>query len=214
MHDTTASIRDWQVGQYLDELASAAPAPGGGAAAALSGATAAALISMVCVISGPKAPAEQAARYTAADADAQRARQEFSRLADADIAVFSRLAAVYRLPRGTDDEKAFRRDELQAAGRAACDVPLAVVRAAHALLPWCSELAEYAPKLLVSDIGVAVSLLRSTIESAALNVAINLAGLRDADYIADAREIVHAADAAAQLSAPQVLARITERITA
>ena len=41
-------LTDQTVAQFLDALASSAPAPGGGSAAALSGALGAALVSMVC----------------------------------------------------------------------------------------------------------------------------------------------------------------------
>jgi formiminotetrahydrofolate cyclodeaminase len=214
MNGSAESVRSASVGQYLDQLASAAPTPGGGSVAAISGATAAALLSMVSVISGPKAGGEQAERYAAADAAAQQARRTLEQLADDDIAVFGLLAGAYKLPRSTDEEKAARKAELQRTGRAACDVPLAVIAASAGLLPWCRELAESSPKLLVSDIGVAVSLVRSAVESAALNVAINLAGLNDQDYCAAARAATAEALQAAEATARQVLARVNERIAA
>ena len=86
------------IGQFLDDLASAAPAPGGGAATALVGATAAALVSMVAnlTIGRPRYVAVDAAMRSILD-KAEASRRDLTRIADDDARAYAGVAAAYRL---------------------------------------------------------------------------------------------------------------------
>lgn len=181
-------LHDLTVGAFLASLASDAPTPGGGSVAALSGAMAASLLSMVCAITLGKAkqqedPEELRAIHTQAEA----LRSELQRLAQDDIAVFGRLSAAYKLPRTTQADAATRRDAIQEVTRLATEVPLRIAYAGVALLHLCTALVGRTGRLLVSDVGVAAALARATVQSALLNVEINLTGLDDAIYVRETR---------------------------
>ena len=175
-------------GAFLDALASSAPTPGGGSVAAFSGAMAAGLVSMVCNLTiGKKQFAEYEEELRAILARSEALRQELQSLADEDIAVFGRLSAAYKLPRTTDADAATRQAAIQKVTRQAADVPLRVAQAAAALLPLCTTLSNRCSRLIVSDVGVAAVLVRATVQSAILNVEINLSGLDDQIYVRETR---------------------------
>lgn len=176
------------LGGFLDALASEAPTPGGGSVAALSGAMAAGLISMVCALTiGKKQYASLEDELRGIHDRAASLRRELQDLAQKDVEVFGRLSVAYKLPRTTDADAATRRAAIQKVTRQAAEVPLRVVQAAVALLPLCTALAPHVGRLLVSDIGVAATLARSAVQSAILNIEINLAGLDDQRYVREAR---------------------------
>ena len=179
---------DASVTAFLDSLASSAPAPGGGSVAALSGAMAAALVSMVCNLTIGKQ------RYADVEAEmrdlldrAEALRHEMQDLAQADLEAFNRLAAAYKLPRTTEADIAIRRDAIQASLRRATEVPLRTARTAAAVLPLCPAVAERGNQAAVSDVGVAALLAQAAVRSALLNVDINLRLLEDSIYIRQVR---------------------------
>ncbi len=182
------SLMQQPLGAILDALASRSPTPGGGSVAALTGAMAAGLVSMVCELTiGKPQFAEVEGELRAIHAQAEQLRAELQRLADEDIAVFNRLAAAYKLPRTTEADAATRKAAIQQITRLAAEVPLRTAQAAAALLPLCTTLANNCARLVVSDVGVAVLLVRATVQSAALNVEINLAALEDQVFVRQTR---------------------------
>ena len=181
-------ILDQPVRQFLDELASSAPTPGGGAVAALSGAMAAGLITMVCDLTiGKQQYAEFEAQAQSLRARSEALRAELQQLAQADVEVFNNLSAAYKLPRTTEADAASRRAAIQKVMRQAAEVPLRVARAAVALLPLCAPLARDGNRRAVSDIGVAALLVQAAVPGALLNVEINLVALEDQLFVRETR---------------------------
>lgn len=184
----TGSLESQQVGVFLDALASNTPTPGGGSVAGVSGAMAAGLVSMVCALTaGKKQYVEIEQEVRSIHDRAEALRGELQALAERDIEVFGRLAAAYKLPRTTDADAATRQAAIQQVTRLAAEVPLRTAQAAAAILPLCTALAPHVGRLIVSDIGVAAVLARATVQSAILNVEINLAGLEDQIYVRETR---------------------------
>lgn len=176
------------LGAFLDALASSAPTPGGGSVAALSGAMAAGLVSMVCALTvGKKQYAEIEPEVRSIQDRAEALRADLQRLAEEDVAVFSRLSTAYKLPRTTEADAATRQAAIQKVTRLAAEVPLRTAQAAAALLPLCTALAPRVGRLIVSDIGVAAILARATVQSAILNIEINLSGLEDQLFVRETR---------------------------
>ncbi|NTU84042.1 MAG: cyclodeaminase/cyclohydrolase family protein [Chloroflexales bacterium] len=176
------------VGAFLDALASSAPTPGGGSVAALSGAMAAGLVGMVCALTaGKKQYADIDEEVRAIQARAEALRRELQELAEQDIEVFGRLSAAYKLPRTTEADAATRQSAIQQVTRQAAIVPLRAAQAAAAILPLCTALAPRVGRLIVSDIGVAAMLARASVQSAILNIEINLAGLEEQIFVRETR---------------------------
>lgn len=184
----TEPLDSQQVGAFLDALASSAPTPGGGSVAAISGAMAAGLVSMVCALTaGKKQFAEIEQEVRAIHDRAEALRGELQSLAQRDVEVFGRLSAAYRLPRTTEADAATRQAAIQQVTRLAAEAPLRTAMAAAQILPLCTALAPRVGRLIVSDIGVAAVLARATVQSAILNVEINLAGLEDQIFVRESR---------------------------
>ncbi len=204
---------DVSVTMFLDNLASDSPAPAGGGAAALSGAMAAALVSMVCqlTIGSPRyAEVEAEMRDTLDRAEALRL--ELQQLAEADVTAFNRLSASYKLPRTTDADIAIRRDAIQTSLRGATGVPLRTARAAAAILPLCPVVAERGNQNAVSDVGVAALLAQAAVRAALLNVDINLRALEDRIYVRQVRAEVERLKDGLQSETERVIELVNSKI--
>ena len=178
---------------FLDALASKAPAPGGGAAAALMGATAAALVSMVCNLTLGKS------KYAAVEGDMQALleksealRTRLMKMVEDDQAVFKTLMSAYGLPKQTDVEKAARRVAIEDALRQATEIPLACARACAGVITLSREAAAKGNLQVISDAGVAVAAAEAGLKSAALNVWINVPSIEDKTFADAARNEIDA----------------------
>lgn len=203
---------DKSVRELLEAFASSAPTPGGGSAAALASAVGASLLQMVAALPKTRANTDgDRAALAAASAALTAAREQLMEAVDADSGAYDQVVAAYKLPKGTDVEKATRKSAVQRALRAATDVPLGVARLSADALKAARAVAEHGHRGAASDVGVAVALLRAGQRGAALNVAINLDGIDDAPYVSAVRSEVErlAADASAAADASELSIRAT-----
>lgn len=114
---------------FVEELASAAPAPGGGGASAYVGALAAALASMVGNLTvGKKTYAEVEGEVVHHLEELGDLRERLIALVEEDARAFKPLAAAYRMPKGTPEELAAKQDAIQRALVGATEVPLDIMR--------------------------------------------------------------------------------------
>ena len=181
-------LTDKPVTNFLDELASNAPAPGGGSVAALGGALGAALVSMVCNLTlGKKGYDEVQDDIKDLLAESEALRMELTDLLEDDVAAYSGYSKAAKMPRATEEEKAERTKAMQAALQVATDVPLRICEAAAKVMDLCMPAAEKGNKWAVSDAGVAVLMAEAAVRSAALNVLINLGSLKDEEFVAQRR---------------------------
>jgi formiminotetrahydrofolate cyclodeaminase len=173
-------VRETTIEDWLTDLASELPAPGGGAAAGVNAAMAAALVSMVCNLTiGKPRFAEHEAVMREVLAEAERLRAEALQLAEDDAEAFSGVVAAYKLPKSSDAEKEARTAAIQAGLVEAAAVPLAVAKNAAQVIRLAGRILEGSNPNVLSDVAVAASAGRSALESAALNVDINLVSIKD-----------------------------------
>jgi methenyltetrahydrofolate cyclohydrolase len=169
-----------RLGDWLSELGSADPAPGGGAAAAVTASLAAALVEMVCNISAGKAGLEEHEQHLAQVRDAARGfRLGSLTLADHDAEAFTALLVAYRLPRGDPAQQAARREAVQAATLRAATVPLEIAGNGAGVARLAAQLPGRSARSVLSDVGVAATCAAAAIDAAAVNVEINLRTLTD-----------------------------------
>jgi formiminotetrahydrofolate cyclodeaminase len=179
---------DKSVSEILDAFAASTPTPGGGSASALAGAMGASLLLMVARMPKTKQSAEidRPALDAAAAALAPLAL-ELRALIDRDTAAYDEVMGAYRLPKGTDEEKAARRTAIQLAMRSAIESPLAMMRACRAALEQSERVAAHGNPNAASDVTVARELLTAGLNGARANVEINLSGVTDAEYVEHVR---------------------------
>lgn len=176
-------IKDQPIQQFLDELASKASTPGGGSAAAIMGAMGAALGSMVGNFTvGKKGYEDVDAEIRGILEQTEKLRDRMTDMIQADIEVFNKVMGAYGMPKDTDEQKAERSQAIQAALKEATDVPLDCAKAAAEVIELCKPLAEKGNKNVISDAGVAVLAAEAALRSAALNVYINIGGIKDEEF--------------------------------
>jgi formiminotetrahydrofolate cyclodeaminase len=178
------SFLDKSLIQFLNELASSAPVPGGGSTAALTGALAAALVSMVGNLTiGKRRYADVEADVKALLDQSEALRHRLADLLEDDTQVYGSLSKAYGLPRDSEEQKAARTAAIQEALKEAEGVPMQIAEACVQMLDLCMPMAEKGNRLAVSDAGVAALLAEAGLRSAALNVLINLAYIQDREFV-------------------------------
>jgi len=169
---------------YLDKLASKSPTPGGGSAAALLGALAAGLVSMVANFTVGKPKYKKVEKSVSRILErAEKLRERLSQLTEEDSIAYSKISDAYRLPKGEERNKV-----MQKALHQAVKVPFEVANLSFKLLKLNAELVKKGNRNLISDVGVSVIFALSALESAAINVEINLAGIKDRGFVTGKRK--------------------------
>ena len=204
--------KDYIIKDFLEALSSKSPAPGGGGAAALAGALGVSLASMVCELTiGKKKYAAVECDMKRLSAKAAAVRDRLLELADEDKEAFLSLSSAYSMPK--DDTKE-RDAAIQQALVGAAKVPLLVMRLcnqeAAALF---EEALEKGNPLAVSDVGVGALLLSAAVESAALNVFINLKSMKDKDLADGLRKETEAILESITLRLAKVSKAVEERVS-
>lgn len=184
-------LTDKTVTDLLEAFRSPDPTPGGGSAAALAGAIGASLLAMVAGLPKPRAASEEdVERLRAAGARCSALAEQLTKLVDVDSDAYKLVVEAYRLPKGTDQEKAERSFVIQETMRTAIAAPLHVMRAVHAATEQAVVVAEFGNRNASSDVQVGLELLRAAIRGAEVNVDINLGSVKDADYVNGVRSEV------------------------
>jgi glutamate formiminotransferase len=166
--------------QFCNETLSDSPAPGGGSVAALMGALGVSLGGMVANLSaGKRGWEDQLSYFSDWAVKAQQLKDEMLLLVDEDTAAFNKVMAAFALPKGSAAEKSTRAAAIQSANKEAAAVPLRVMEAASKAYELLAELANKGNPASISDVGVGLLAVRACIEGAAMNVRINLPGLKD-----------------------------------
>jgi len=183
------------VKEFIDTLASDSPAPGGGSVSALAGANGAGLIIMSGELSFQKK------KFKNLDEDIKKAFKEdinifkkaktdFLRYIDDDTQAFNKLMDAYRMPKSNDEDKEKRHQAIQLATIETIRVPLKVCQLGIKLMRRVSQIMPYANKNTISDQGVGVMMIHNAIHGSAMNVLINLSGMKDQRLAAEYRATV------------------------
>lgn len=171
---------------FADETASESPAPGGGSIAAYVGSLGAALGGMVANLSAHKRGwDERWEEFSVWAEKGQKLKDELLFLVDEDTYSFNAIIDAFRLPKGTNEEKAARKQAIQDATKYAIEVPFKVMKTSHQIFELCEAMANIGNPNSVSDAGVGALCARAAIHGAFLNVKINASGLDDKDFAKD-----------------------------
>ena len=177
--------------QFCNETLSDSPAPGGGSVAALMGALGVSLGGMVANLSAGKRGWDDKLQYFSDWAvKAQQLKDEMLFLVDEDTAAFNKVMEAFGLPKDSAEEKAARSAAIQSANKYAAEIPLRVMETALKSYELLAHMADKGNPASVSDVGVGALAVRACIEGAAMNVRINLTGLKDGNVKAHLQEKV------------------------
>ena len=179
---------------YLNDLASASPAPGGGAAAAVTVAQGLALLSMVCNLTIGKK------KFSAVEAQAKDILEQVSTMrteafseAEADMNAFNVVMKAWQMPAETDEQKSTRNATLAKATRNAAEPPYRLMALAARALPLADQLEKIGNPNVLSDVFVGRHLLIAGYKSSRENVEVNLNNLSPEDsFVSEMRTKMNA----------------------
>jgi len=187
------NLRDLSLNDFVQEVASSSPAPGGGSVAAYAGAQGYALVAMVCRLTLGREkffPVQEEIR-SLLDVAVDKQEQLLG-LVQEDTEGFKVVMEALGLPKSSDEEKVLRRDALEKATIKAAEIPLQTAKI-------CLEGLREIPSLLtkgnpnaLSDMGVASLMFKSGLEGALYNVQINALGLKSLPTKEDLMKECHA----------------------
>jgi len=176
---------EMKITEFLDVLASDAPAPGGGAAAAIAGAMGAGLGSMVANLTIGKEGYETAQDFFKEKLVRTEAlRAKLTELVDLDANAFSGVIKSFGLPKGTEEEKATRSATILAEYKVATEVPMETCKACREVIDHLIDMGTKGNKNALSDIAVGALCALTGLKSAVHNVEINLGYIagKDKEY--------------------------------
>jgi glutamate formiminotransferase/formiminotetrahydrofolate cyclodeaminase len=171
---------------FADETASESPAPGGGSIAAYVGSLGVSLATMVANLSSHKKGwDERWEEFSNWAEKGQQYKDELLRLVDADTKAFNGIMNAMSLPKGTDEEKAARKQAMNEATKVAIEVPFQVMKLSYDSMEVIKAMAEVGNPNSVSDAGVGALCARSAVMGAFMNVRINASGYDDKSFVED-----------------------------
>jgi glutamate formiminotransferase/formiminotetrahydrofolate cyclodeaminase len=173
---------------FVAEVASKEPAPGGGAAAAHAASLGAALGEMIAHLTeGRDRYLDVIEEVRDVLAELTLLRQRLARARREDAASFERVMEARRLPRASEDEAIERARKVEEALKGAAIVPLEVAGAAVRVLEHLETLAEIGNPNALSDAATGAQLSLAAVASARYNVLVNTAEIEDEEFTAEHR---------------------------
>ncbi len=202
LRDTgSAPLLNMNLREFSNETASESIAPGGGSISAYVGALGVSLAVMVANLSSHKRGWDSRWQEFSGWAEkGQAIKDKLLHLVDEDTKSFNAIINAFRLPKGTDEEKAQRKEAIQAATRYAIEVPFEVMKNTLQSFEVIKAMAEIGNPNSVSDAAVGGLCARAAIHGAFLNVKINSGDLEDKSFVEktlqEAQSMIDAADKA------------------
>ncbi len=189
-------LMEERVVDFIEEVDSKKPAPGGGSVSALASTLGVSLTRMVGHLTMSKKA------FTKLDDNTQmlfplqmnvllREKDALLQLVDEDTWAFNQMMDAYKLPKDSESQAKDRDRAIQIATIHGIEVPRAVCMHSLACLRELEFLVLYGNKSAISDIGVGVLMMCSGIEGAVLNMKINLPGLTDEQLVKNYLQDIH-----------------------
>jgi glutamate formiminotransferase / formiminotetrahydrofolate cyclodeaminase len=184
--DTDGPLIRKTVRGFVEAVGARTAAPGGGSVSALMASMGAALGAMVGWLTYGRRKYEHLdARMRAALPPLAEVQEELLRSVDADTDAFADFMDAMKLPKGTEDEKARRREAMQEGLKKATLVPFHTMELADRAWDPIIEVARYGQYSSHSDVEVGAKALEAGLFGSYRNVLINLVDIDDEDFSRD-----------------------------
>ncbi len=184
MVEETGPLASKTIKGFLSETASSSPAPGGGSVAALSGALGTALSSMVCNLTiGKEKYKDVEEEIKKVLTKSEKLRKELTILIDEDTEAFNDVIKAFKMSKETDEQKKERSKAIQKGYQTAAAVPLKTAETCEQILDIANVLAKKGNKNSITDAAVSALMAKAGVESAILNVRINLGSIKDETFV-------------------------------
>jgi formiminotetrahydrofolate cyclodeaminase len=164
--------------EYITDISSSSPTPGGGNVSAFCGVLACSLGIMVCNLTiGKKKYADVEGEIKKIKDDLENFKNEFITFAEEDNKAFNKVMDAFKLLKETEEQKKIRSEKIEEATLEAATVPADVIDACRKVIPLFNSLVTKGNRNSISDAGVAASLISTAAQGAHLNVLINVSSL-------------------------------------
>ena len=184
MVEETGPLAQLSIQGFLSETASSSPAPGGGSVAALAGALGTALSSMVCNLTiGKEKYKEFEPEIKEILMASEKLRKELTVLIDEDTTAFNDVMTAFKMPKETEEQKNKRSHAIQQGYKSAAQVPLKTAHTCTKILDIAAVLAQKGNENSITDAAVSALMAKAGVESAILNVKINLGSIKDQAFV-------------------------------
>jgi len=184
MVEEAGPLASLTIKNFLSELASSSPAPGGGSVAALAGALGTGLSSMVCNLTiGKEKYIEVQDEIKDVLKKSEEVRKKLTELIDKDTNAFNEVIKAFRMPKETENQKEKRSKTIQEGYKTAAKVPLETAKTCERILDISMIAAEKGNKNSITDAAVSALMAQAGVHSAILNVKINLSSIKDKEFI-------------------------------
>ncbi len=168
---------------FIEEVANRSSAPGGGSASAAIAAMGAGLGAMVAKLTmGVRKFEDLDDKMRELVPPLHEASHALIPMVDADTNAFTDYVDALGLPKGTDEEKAYRSAQLQAGLKKAIEIPLGTMTLGDQAWDAMIEVAKYGNIASKSDVEVGARALEMGIWGAYKNVVINMGDIKDETY--------------------------------
>lgn len=175
---------DKSLREIIEVSASNSPTPGGGSVSAMVACFGVAMTAMVCNLTvGKEKYKDVEPQVKEILGTAYGLIKRLEGLVDQDMAEFNNFMAAYRLPKGTDEEKAAREAAIQKALKSATDTPMEIARVCLKALEITDQLSTIGNKMAISDAGVAAVVAEAALNGVLLSADINIPMIKDQDYV-------------------------------
>ena len=173
-------MQDVSTKDFLEDLSSKSPVPGGGGASAYVGAMGMALGMMVGNLTiGKKKYQIYEQDLILLQKKSSEIMEQLKSLVEEDAKVFYPLSQAYGMKAVTESEKSKKDEVLQSVLIQATLVPLEIARCCCEAIELHREYAEKGTTIAISDVGVGVMFCMAALQGAKLNVLINTKIMKD-----------------------------------
>lgn len=180
-------FKECKIEEFIENLSSSEPTPGGGTVAALLSSISSSLVKMVYNITINKEIFYDLDKSIRSEILLAKDRIDnmtkiFLKLMDDDSKAFKNVIESFKLPKSTEEEKLLRKNKIQDSYKEALYTPLQTVRESYKLYDYIYIACKYGNKNAITDVAVAALALQAAIEGATLNVKINAKYIDDEEY--------------------------------
>ncbi len=201
------------VRDFIEEVASRSSAPGGGSASATIAAIGAGLGSMVAKLTyGVRKFETLDSKMRELIPPLHDVSNALIPMIDADTNAFIDYVDALRLPRTTEEEKAYRTEKMQDGLKKAIDIPLATMRTGDKAWDAMVGIATHGNIASKSDVEVGARALEMGIWGAYKNVMINMTDIKDQTYKKETIKIAKDMEQRAKEKCEEVLGILEDRI--
>ncbi|MEF8848358.1 MAG: cyclodeaminase/cyclohydrolase family protein [Candidatus Thermoplasmatota archaeon] len=202
-----------KINDFLDELASKSPAPGGASVAALSGSLSSALSSMVCNLTLGKEKYQDAQEdIKKALENSEKLREEITQLIDEDTNAFNDVIKAFKMPKETEEEKKLRKKAIQKGYKKAAEIPLKTAEKCEKILDIAEIVANKGNQNSITDAAVSALVAKAAVSSALLNVKINLSSIKDKNYVEKISQKIQTLEEKSTVKKDKIMKKVEEKI--